>query len=199
MAIGKVFYQDIIDDRQAYYNQDGQVIFNRLKKGRMEHNPFAYIAGSLGVTALVETSDCKFILGNRKDIALHPGGKLIHGISGYCEFSDGLSCKIDPYDDIIRELKEETRIDKRSIIQLKMLGLCFHEAKIGANFLFWLKIDIGSSYFMVDKLWQGAIDGDEHESFLAFTKNELSALLTNDCLHYSTRGAINEFLCISTH
>ena len=194
LAIGRVMFRHILEDRNAYYDADGVKIVESLKRGINGRNPLTYLASSLGVTALVETSDSQFALGSRRDPAMHSSSKLLHGIAGYCEFGEDVYYKIDPYKDMTREIREEAGIRRECIIRMTLLGLCFHQMKIGANFIFYVKVGIDSSYFKQGGSWENAIDSGEHRMFEIFTKEELFSVLTRDDVHYSTRGAINQWL-----
>ena len=194
MAIGKVCYQQILEDRKSFYSNNGTEVLERLKRGYNEKKPFSYLASSIGVTALVETSDSKLIFGNRTNTAQHPSGKLLHGISGYCELGQDFYFKINPEKDVLRELEEETGITPQSVEQSKLLGLCFHELKIGMNFVFRIKVDKDASYFSDNGYWKDAVDQKEHSHFTAYTNEELPQLLKCPYLHYSIAGTISHWL-----
>ncbi len=193
LYIGRVCYKHIVEDRQKYYENNGIEILQRFKKGFYEDNPFKYLASSIGVTALIETIDSKFILGRRSDTIIHPNGRLLHGISGYCESHGDSIFKLNPFRDIERELEEEVGITSNHIAEMHLLGLCFHELKIGSNFIFWVKLWVDSSYFNEGGSWQQAVDAKEHKMFEVFERDELTEIITKNYLHYSSRGAISQW------
>lgn len=187
LAIGRVGYDHILADRQSYFRENGDAVAIELERGRREGAPFAYIASAIGVAAIVETMDSFFVLGERSDAALHQCGSLLHGIAGYCEQGEDFH-NIDPVGDIYRELEEETGIGGDSVLDTKLLGLCFHELKVGVNFIFHFRIDRPASYFMNNGPWRNAKDGDEHSSFLVCTPQEFAAVIENKNVHYSIKG-----------
>jgi len=193
LYIGRVCYKHILEDRQKYYENNSDDILRRFKKGFDEDNPFKYLASSIGVTALIETIDSKFILGRRNDTIIHPNGRLLHGISGYCESHGDSIFKLNPFRDIERELEEEVGITSNHIAEMHLLGLCFHELKIGSNFIFWVKLWVDSSYFNEGGSWQQAVDAKEHKMFEVFERDELKEIVSKDYLHYSSRGAISRW------